>query len=316
MKGKGYVLRDIARALQRSISTISDEIRRNAVKGIYEPKKAQHKAYVRRKYAKYQVMKIVEHPSLRMFVERALRERRSPESIAGRIRTHERQLPAISADSIERFLRSVHGRKIEAYRRKMKRRRRCRRRMIQHPLPQRTFIEKRPRWANERRRVGDAEADLIVSGRGGRGVLLVVVDRRLRTTFIERVLPVSIANVHAAFRRIKERYPEMITLTLDNDILFRKHKELAALLGVKIYFCHPYHSWEKGTVENANKEIRKNVPKGSDISTYSKGCIRTIEEKLNSRYMEVLGHATPSEVLLAYRIRKKRRGGDRKKCSD
>ena len=101
------------------VSTISEEIKRNKNKrGVYDPNVAAHKAYVRRKYAKFQGMKIVAHPELRRFVETGLREGRSPASIAGRIRAHEKHLPSISGDSIERFLKSVHGRKIEALRKR------------------------------------------------------------------------------------------------------------------------------------------------------------------------------------------------------
>ena len=53
----------------------------------------------------------------------------------------------------------------------------------------------------------------------------------------------------------------MRTITTDNDILLQKHKELEKLLGVKIYFCHPYRLWEKGTIENTNGAIRKYIPK-------------------------------------------------------
>jgi len=78
---------------------LSYELKQNKAKGIYDPKKAHRKAYVRRKYAKYQRMKIVENPELHTFVERRLIEGRSPASIAGRISNHEKTLPSISADS-------------------------------------------------------------------------------------------------------------------------------------------------------------------------------------------------------------------------
>lgn len=79
------------------------------------------------------------------------------------------------------------------------------------------------------------------------------------------------------------------------------------LLVVKIYFCHPYHSWEKGTVENANRHIRKDIPKGSDISRYSRRFIKAIEEKLNRRILKCLDHRTPDEVVAEHRKRKQRK---------
>lgn len=306
-------MREIAHALERSVSTVSDEIKRNKVKGTYDPKKADLKAYVRRKYAKYQGMKIIGDRNLRTFVEHALRQGRSPESISGRICKREKHLPDISADSIERFLRSVHGRKIEAARNKLKARGQRKHQPKTKKLDGRKFIDTRPQIISTRQRVGDAEADFIVSGKSGEGHLLTVADRKLRTSFIEKVLPVTIMNVHRAFKRIKRRYPELCTITTDNDLLFQHHKQLERELDVKIYFCHPYHSWEKGTIENVNGVIRKDIPKGADISQYSKCFIRSVEAKLNDRYMECLDSFTPQEALDRYRKRKNAQGARRKK---
>ncbi len=252
------------------------------------------------------MMKIVEHTDLKDFIEKSLYDGQSPENIAGRIRKREKHLPRIGKDSIYGFIASVYGRKIESFRNTKRQRKRGRGKKI-ITLTDRTFIDKRPKHINTRQRVGDAEADFIVSGKYGHGILLTVADRKLRVSFIEQILEVSIKNVHAAFLRIKKRFPELKTITTDNDILFRHYTELGRLLQVKIYFCNPYHSWEKGTIENTNKYIRKDIPKGSDISKYSKRFIRSIEEKLNRRFMEVLGHETPAEALQRHRQRKKRR---------
>lgn len=148
------------------------------------------------------------------------------------------------------------------------------------------------------------EADFILSGRTGKGILLVVVCRKLRTVFIEQIIKAKIKIVHLAFKRIKKRFPEMRTITTDNDLLLQKHKKLERILKVKIYFCDPYSSWQKGSVENANKHIRKYIPKGSDLSEYSKYRIKKIEERLNNRIMECLNFFTPNEALENYRKRK------------
>lgn len=258
-------------------------------------------------------MKIVSHPELRQLVEEKLKEGCSPESIAGRITNHEQHLPAISTDSIRRFLKSVYGRKIESFRKKLltKQKRRNKRRRA-NKLKGRTFIDKRPKIIDKRARVGDSEADFIVSGKAGVGYDLTVVDRKLRVSFIEQILPVTIENMEKAFLRIKERYPEMITITTDNDLLFANHKRLEQLLNVKIYFCHPYHSWEKGAIENVNGEIRKHIPKSSDLSRYSPKFLRSLEEKLNDRYLECLQFFTPQEMLDRHRKRKQRAEARRK----
>lgn len=83
---KKYSFRNIAKALKRSASTISDEIKLNNVKGKYDSKKAHHKAYARRKYSKYQGMKIVRNKELKEFVEEKLYNNQSPRAIAGRLK--------------------------------------------------------------------------------------------------------------------------------------------------------------------------------------------------------------------------------------
>jgi IS30 family transposase len=88
------------------------------------------------------------------------------------------------------------------------------------------------------------------------------------------------------------------TLTLDNDVVFRRHKELSDMLGVPVYFCHPYHSWEKGGVENVNGAIRRWIPKGGDISQYSDEYVQKIEDTLNDRPMVCLKFRTPREVMM------------------
>lgn len=304
-------MRRIAGLLGRSPNTISAELRRNQVTGAYDAKKAQHKAYVRRKYAKYQGMKIVEHDVLQREISARLYDDQSPEAIAGYIRRN-RFLPSISKDSIYRFVASVYGRKIEYYRLRKRARRRGRRPKA-GTLANRTFIDKRPKNINVRRYIGDAEADFIVSGKSGKGVLLVVADRKSRSVFLELLVSPTIQNVHAAFIRIKTRLRELKTLTMDNDILFEKHEELACMLKVKIYFCHPYHSWEKGTVENANKAIRRDIPKGSDLSRYTIHFIDALEHKLNRRPMKCLGYRSPQEVLDAHRRRRIKKHA-RKRC--
>ena len=252
-------------------------------------------------------MKIVSNSALRSFVETKLYDDQSPRAIGKRIQKREKHLLRISKNSIYRFIKSVHGRRIEAHRAKQKRRRKGRLGKRKGSLDGRTFIDQRPLSSNKRSRIGHVEADFIVSGKSGKGVLLVVVDRKSRVTFLERIVTVRIIHVHRAFQRIQKRFPEMKTITTDNDLLLQKHKELARILKVKIYFCDPYASWQKGTVENTNKYIRKFIPKGSSLAHYSSRFVRSLEDKLNRRIMECLDYQTPEEILRHSRKRKQQR---------
>ena len=244
----------------------------------------------------------MKHQKLKKFVDQNLLDGQSPEAISGRIKYHKKYLEEVHKDTIYRYLRSPHGKVIGLKLKKKKRPKKRRKKVTQ--LEDRIFIDKRPKIIEKRGRVGDLEIDFIVSGRDGKGVLLVAVDRKIRIVFLELILEVTIDNVHIACQRIKKKFREIKSITLDNDLLFKMHKTLEKLMEVPIYFCHPYHSWEKGSVENRNKIIRQFIPKGDDLSKYNEKEIRAIENYLNDRYLKCLKYATPREKLKKYRARK------------
>jgi len=249
--------------------------------------------------------KIALDPPLRTFVETTLMDDQSPEAIAGRLRRIERILTYVSPAAIKRYVRSVYGRRIESHRAKIFKRAR-RRRVPKTKLDGKRMITKRPKHINERKGIGHMEGDFIVSGKSGKGLLLVLVDRRLRKALLEKILPVSVRNVECALQRMKKRFPDMKTITFDNDILFLEHKRLERMVGVRIFFCHPRSPWEKPSVENLNRWLRRYVPKGSDISRFSRYFFGQLEAKANRRFMEVLGFYTPDEMYAKALKRKQR----------
>lgn len=296
---KGYGIRDIAKALRKSKSSISDEINKNSVKGIYDSNKANHKVYVRRKYSKYQGMKVEENLELRNYVIEKIKQDWSPEIIAGRLKNVDINIKYAGKGAIYKYIYSVYGRQLEPY--------------LYHnavlkklgskkkkgeKLTDRTFIDKRPEIINKRERFGDWEGNFLVSGKDGKGVLLVLHERKTKYTLIRKLLSRDTETIN---RTIFETIRGMVyfnSLTIDNDISFRKHIELSELLGAPIYFCHPYHSWEKGSIENMNKLIRRYIPKRTDISQLSDEFIKTIEDKFNQRPRKCLNFKTPYEIMI------------------
>jgi IS30 family transposase len=296
--------------LGRSPNTVSYELSRNQVNDEYRANKAHAKSVSRRRAASFQGRKIVRSPLLRAFVDKALLDGQSPESIAGRLKAErEPALPYVSRPTIEEYIRSVHGRNIEYQLRILKAGQKKHRRK-KRGTPERvigdpkTYIDDRPACITNRDRVGDLEVDFIVSGKLGKGYCLTAADRKLLVGFIRKVLPVSVGEALRALQEIKQVFPELQSISTDNDILWTYHAKLEELLGVPFYFCHPYSSWEKGSIENYNKQARHYVRKGSDISQYSDTYLQMVEAKLNSRYMAVLDYQTPTEALVAYRKQK------------
>ena len=202
MREKGYSYQDIGEALKRAESAVWNEMHRNRVNSKYDSVKARHKAYARRRDAKYQGMKIIQNKELRTFVDDQLLEGQSPEDISGRLKhKYEKGLLYISKDSIYRYIKSPYGRRIEAKLEKKKKRVKKRRRL--GTLDGRTFIDQRPKHINARMKIGHAEFDFVVSGKTGKEILLTAVDRKLRVSFLEPIYKVSISAVHLAAQKIK-----------------------------------------------------------------------------------------------------------------
>ena len=87
----------------------------------------------------------------------------------------------------------------------------------------------------------------------------------------------------------------IISITYDNGCEFAKHEKINKELNIKSYFCKPYHSWEKGTVENINGLIRRFFPKGTDFDTISEEDIAYVEEWINERPMKIFGYMSPKQ---------------------
>lgn len=296
LSAKGYSQIDIANVLGRDKGTISRELKRK-VGGEYGARKAEHKAYVKRKYSKYQGMKVRENMKLESYITQYLRLGWSPEAVAGRI-AQERNLEPISHTAIYHWLRSVHGRKLEAELKLLKRKRGAKKRQKVLKLEGRVFIDERPKGIDTKRYFGDWEGDFIVSGKGSKAALLVLHERKSRYILLRRVLRKDTKTIEQVLVEAIQPLTHFRSLTLDNDVAFVHHEKISQELGVPIFFCHPYASWEKGGVENSNRLIRQYIPKGSNIADWTDEDIQKIEWLLNSRPRKILGFYTPEEVMM------------------
>lgn len=307
LRRNGYTPAEIAAELGRHISTIYRELKRNIVKGGYVGKKAHQKAYVRRKYATYQAMCIVSDMKLREYIEtKLLVDEWSPEQIAGRL-AKEVGLPKVSAPTIYKYIRSPYGRQLEYQLELAKKKRTKKHQQKVTALEDRIFIDQRPEAANVRAQYGHWEGDFIVSGKPyGTTSLLVLHERVSRYTFIRKITARTVQEVEDVLAEAIRELGPFKSLTLDNDIAFRRHLELSELIGAPIFFCWPYHSWEKGGVENVNRLIRRYVPKGCDISIYTNEEIARFEHLINGKPRKVLNYQTATELFNEYKVEAKR----------
>lgn len=301
---KDFSLRDIASAMSRDPGTICREIERNSVRGSYEPDKAKVKSRQRRRYSKYQGMKVRERPKLKEFIIRKMQAGWTPEEIAGRLKTHRKDLPSISAKGIYKWLYSVHGQKYcpllcSQHIKPKKRRPKPERSMIPH----RVGIEKRPEEANNRTEYGHYETDTIVSGKRheSTAALAVLHERKARYVRLKKIPNLKPATFAGALKKIASDVHRR-SITYDNGIENRHHEAVASALNVLTFFCNRYHSWEKGGVENTNGRIRRYISKGSNLADYSDRDIAKIEHWLNHTPRKCLNWNTPYEIMIENKL--------------
>ena len=128
-------------------------------------------------------------------------------------------------------------------------------------------------------------------------MLLVAVDTLSKQTKIELLPNRTRVELTKALERMFSGVVVKTILT-DNDIAFTHWKYFEELLGAPFYFTHPYHSWEKGLVENTNKWIRYFIPKKTDLRTVTDEKILQVLTYLNDRPRQILGYKTANEVYL------------------
>lgn len=300
MQAQKASMREIGRELGRSGGTISRELNRNTSStGDYKPHLAQ-RYYRRRRAASKQPYRLEEDRTLRQYVQARLRQYWSPEQISGR-KLKERDIH-VNPVTIYSWIKRdrFRGGEFWMYLRQSHRRRRKRHGSSDNRgvMPGRRMIDERPKVVNERGRIGDWQSDTL-EGRKSRGFLATHVERASRYTVAAKIDDKSADTLtKATLDAMRKLPPEKVkTMTFDNGKEFAGFKELERGLGMRSYFAHPYHSWERGTNENTNGLLRQFFPKGTDFSQISQSDIDRVVELLNNRPRKCLNYRTPAEVF-------------------
>jgi transposase, IS30 family len=290
-----------ARALGVDKSTVSRELKRNSAEvafGVYLPDRAENLYRGRRKACRPHVK--MDDPVFRKKVMVMITRGWSPETIAGRLRK-EYGRTLISHETLYEFIYHSHiGKRDGLYeylpRGKKRRSTRKGRRPQKSRLEGRIFIEARSEAANERSEFGHWETDtMLCKHRDGVNVLAERMSRKVIITKLSaKDAP---ATTSAITTRLKGEV--VASVTADNGPENAEHEKIARSLAAEFFFCHPYHSWEKGTVENRNGVIRRYLPRTTDLSMWSQAELDEIAEDINTTPMKCLDYRTPNEVLSA-----------------
>ena len=300
LRSRGETLRAIARRLGRDPGTISRELRRNSppvYRGYYLPHKPQARA--RRRWQDTHGRPRLKTARLAAYVRNRLLAGWSPELISGRLRRLKLG-GRVSHEAIYQWIYLSHRDLIVCLARAHRKRlpRGHSRKHRRSHIPGRISIARRPARVARRNQAGHWEVDTAVSRRGP-AALAVAAERKTRYTRIRRLPRKTARALAVALNRTLAQYPSRLrlSLTYDNGAENTDHRRVNAVLGTRSYFCAPFHSWEKGTVENTIGLVRRFFPKGTDFTRLPAHAITRVERWLNNRPRKCLNYQTPAEAF-------------------
>jgi IS30 family transposase len=276
-------------------STIGREIKRNKGGRGYRPKQAHQLAMMREesKHGPYRMT-----PVVMMNVIERLELRWSPEQISNRLRLEGEDI--VSTETIYKFIQEDQENGGELWR-NLRRSRRVRKKRfpsedrrgkIQNARP----IAKRPKKANKRKKVGHWERDLMV-GKNHKSAVLVITDRKSRFNKFRKLNGKHAKKVTRETITALKNLPKR-SLTNDRGQEFSDHQNYEKKTKIKVYFCDPYSSYQRGTNENRIGLLRQYYPKKTDLTHLTNKELEVIEFEINNRPMKLLDWRTPYEVMM------------------
>ena len=300
-------IREIARLLKRSASTVSREIVRHGGRPTYRAHDADRQAWVWALRPKRCLL--AGNRKLRDMVASKLILDWSPEQISGWLKTRypNDESMRVSHETIYRSLfiqaRGALKKELMDHLRSKRRMRRSRH-ASEHghsrgQIVDAISIRERPAEAEDRAIPGHWEGDLLAGGKNS--YIATLVERHSRFLMLIQVPSKDTAVVVAALSKRVRKLPATLrrSLTWDRGLEMAKHKEFTVATDVQVYFCDPQSPWQRGTNENTNLLLRQYFPRGTDLSSISQAQLDLVELRLNQRPRKTLGFQTPASRLQA-----------------
>jgi IS30 family transposase len=298
-------IREIARILKRSTSTVSREVARHGGRPAYRAHDADRQAWVLALRPKRCLL--AGNRKLRNIVASKLILDWSPEQISGWLRTRypNNESMRVSHETIYRSLfiqaRGVLKKELMDHLRSRRRMRRSRH-ASEHghsrgQIVDAVSIRERPAEAEDRAIPGHWEGDLLAGGKNS--YIATLVERHSRFLMLIKVPSKDTAVVVAALSKRVRKLPATLrrSLTWDRGLEMAKHKAFTVATDVRVYFCDPQSPWQRGTNENTNLLLRQYFPRGTDLSPISQEQLDQVELLLNQRPRKTLGFQTPASKL-------------------
>ena len=300
-------VRAIARALRRSPSTISRELRRCKNGERYDASRAARDYQQRRQRCRRRRSLAPDTPLYQYVHDQLLYHWWSPQQIAAKLRampestrpglvSHETIYAAIYAQP-----RGALKQEMVAALRQAKSARGRRRTTLASAasfVPEALRICHRPEEIEQRLVPGHWEGDFI-KGAFNRSAVGVLVERKTRFVVLCRMKGCSAAHALEGFTRQMKKLPAFLrqSLTYDRGSEMACFRELSKRLNIDLWFCDPHAPWQRGSNENTNGLLRQFLPKSTDLSTVSQTYLNHIARLLNGRPRKTLNWKTPEEEM-------------------
>lgn len=303
---------EIAQILGVSLATVYNEIKRGRYQRLdgatyifydtYSPDKAQAR-YEYHLTSKGPDLKIgKDHAFIDYIEKRVIRDGISPCAALGELKKKNLPYTHISKTTLYRYIRmglfphltmkyiqssEKHNEQVRAKR-----------------APRGTSIEERPEHINNRSEFGHWEMDCVCGK--GKPVILTLTERMTRREILHYMPSQSSRNVVRFLDKLERQYGSKFktmfkTITVDNGSEFSScdgmERSISGGNRTKMYYCHPYSSWERGSNERMNREIRRLIPKGTNIGKLSQSQISRVQDWVNAYPREILGYATSEELF-------------------
>jgi IS30 family transposase len=298
LRRQGLNQSEIARSLGRHRSTVCREVRRNSTRadGHYRAFTAQERTNGRRSRSRRNSHFTAEDFAL---IDGLLRRQWSPEQVAGYLARS--GLLSISHETIYRHVwrDKKRGGTLHTHLRGARKRRRKRYGAYDSRgrLAGKRMIGERPAEVESRGHIGHWEADT-VAGAGTKDCVVTLVERKTGLVLIGKLRDRTAGSLsRRVIRLIRRHEGRFETVTADNGTEFHDYKRVERLTGAAFYFARPYHSWERGSNENANGLLRQYLPKGESMAGLTQHQCNAIARKLNARPRKRLGFRTPLECF-------------------
>ena len=291
---KGYSQSFCAKALKRSPSSVSREIKDNSTKGQYDPVKAQTKAQVKRFESKCHGMKIRATKGLEEYIIEKLKLTWTPEQIANRLKSENGNQTVVTHKIIYEYLYSAFGQGYCKYlpSHRYRRKKHGPSRHDHESIKDRVFIDQRPEIINQRTEFGHTEGDVLGAPQSSIERIATIQERMSRKLFACKVQRLKYAM--DGFKNLLNPYSEIfLSWTLDNGVENARYKEA----NLTTYFCRPYRFWEKGSLENALGRLRRFIPKKARIESFTQEQIDQILSLMNNTPRKCLNWRTSNEVF-------------------